>query len=195
MNFTRPKASQPETVPVDLTIDNDGFNRSISRPDSIEPPPIPEPGLDEPIQAEPSLGSNLLGFSRYLLNLYGGLITAFVAFYVLADYTSYSVAEQRPGQLIISNTMTQLWTACFRLVFILGASLGLLRLIWPDLFRFFRPGHARPGTEGPDMMTTIKLELTSFQRLCVFLLAFFGLCFLFIQLLSVNLPQTVSVGR
>lgn len=187
MNFTRQKASQPEQAPVD------------SAPVQPEPGPIPEPGLDRSeydpthggsLQEKPSLGRKMLARSRYLLNLYGGLGGAFLVFYALADYTSFTVAEQRPGQLIISNTMTQLWTACFRLAFILGASLALLRLFWPELFRFFRP-----STDGPDMMTTIKYELTSFQRLCVFLLAFFGLCFLFIQLLSVNLPQTVSVGR
>ncbi|GAB3802948.1 hypothetical protein GCM10028819_32040 [Spirosoma humi] len=188
MNFTRPKASQPVIDPADSTPSD---RRAV---DPIQAGPIPEPGLDRdeyvPTQDKPSLGRKVLDRSRYLLSLYGGLVGAFLVFYALADYTAYTVAEQRPGQLIISNTMTQLWTACFRMAFILAASLGLLRLFWPELFRFFRP-----GTDGPDMMTTIKYELTSFQRLCVFLLAFFGLCFLFIQLLSVNLPQTVSVGR
>jgi hypothetical protein len=155
----------------------------------------PEPAETTPEEtAEPAptpgIGGKVLAKSRYLLQLYGGLIIAFLTFYALADWTSFTTAEQRPGQLIFSNTMTQLWTACFRLAFVLGASLGLLRLLWPELFRFFRPDN-----EGPDMMTTIKYELTSFQRLCVFLLAFFGLCYLFIQLLSVNLPQTISVGR
>lgn len=138
-----------------------------------------------------SIGGHVLARSHHLLKLYGGLLIGFLAFYALADYTAYTTAAQRPGQLIFSNTMTQLWTACFRLAFVLGASLGLLRLFWPELFQFFRPDNQ----DGPDMMTTIKFELTSFQRLCVFLLAFFGLCFLFIQLLSVNLPQTISVGR
>ncbi|UHG93395.1 hypothetical protein [Spirosoma oryzicola] len=153
-----------------------------------EPEPAPKSGIIASVLA--SL-VRWLNHSRYLLSLYGGLAVAFVAFYALADYTAYTTAEQRPGQLIFSNTMTQLWTACFRLVFILGASLALLRLFWPELFRFFRPD----TQNGPDMMTTIKHELTSYQRLCVFLLAFFGLCLLFIALLLVNLPQTVSVGR
>lgn len=129
--------------------------------------------------------------SRHLLNLYGGLVLGFLVFYAMADYTAFTTAEQRPGQLIFSNTMTQLWTASFRLAFVLGASLGLLRLFWPELFHFFRPD----VHDGPDMMATIKNELTPYQRLCVFLLAFFGLCALFIALLSVSLPQTISVGR
>lgn len=175
--------------------------------------PLAEPTQAEPIQAEPRQAGpdpeeltepqptgwrgwinhllRLLHKSRQLIHLYGGLGLAFLVFYALADYTAFTTAEQRPGQLIFSNTMTQLWTACFRLAFVLGASLGLLRLFWPELFRFFRPDIH----DGPDMMATIKNELTPYQRLCVFLLAFFGLCALFIALLSVNLPQTISVGR
>ncbi|GAB3753955.1 hypothetical protein [Spirosoma pomorum] len=182
-------ASQP--TPTEATVDQQAnMLHQLIKEDLEEkretntPEPAPEPAPST------GIGGKVLAKSRYLWQLYGGLAVAFLAFYALADYTAYTTAEQRPGQLIFSNTMTQLWTACFRLVFVLGASLGLLRLFWPELFRFFRP-----DSEGPDMMTTIKYELTSFQRLCVFLLAFFGLCYLFIQLLSVNLPQTISVGR
>ncbi len=153
-----------------------------------------QPDGSEPEQASPkrvSIAADMLARSRHLLNLYGGLVAGFLLFYALADYTAYTTAEQRPGQLIFSNTMNQLWTACFRMAFVLGASLGLLRLFWPELFQFFRSDSA---TE-PDMINTIRYDLTSFQRLCVFLLAFFGLCYLFIMLLQVNLPQTISVGR
>lgn len=162
-------------------------------PDKLDSPP-PEFGpvpsqTDEPKRT--GLPAQMLARSRHMLNLYGGLLIGFLVFYALADYTAYTTAEQRPGQLVFSNTMSQLWTACFRMAFVLGASLSLLRLFWPELFRFFRSDSA----SDPDMTNTIQYELTSFQRLCVFLLAFFGLCYLFIMLLSVNLPETISVGR
>lgn len=181
MNFKRTRVIDPQA----------GIDQPAADA-SPEIQPVQEESTEAPVdEPKQSIGANVLARSRHLVNLYGGLLAGFLVFYALADYTSYTTAEQRPGQLIFSNTMTQLWTACFRLAFVLGASLGLLRLFWPELFQFFRPD----THERPDMTDTIKFELTSFQRLCVFLLAFFGLCFLFIALLSVNLPQTVSVGR
>ncbi|WP_080239069.1 hypothetical protein [Spirosoma rigui] len=184
MDFKRKKVSDQVADEIQPVVE------TISAPGEVEPPAeiSDQPALDEQSRV---IGSIVLARSRQLVNLYGGLLIGFLIFYALADYTAYTTAEQRPGQLIFSNTMNQLWTACFRLAFVLGASLGLLRLFWPELFQFFRPDNH----EGPDLTNTIKYELTSYQRLCVFLLAFFGLCFLFIALLSVNLPQTVSVGR
>lgn len=167
-------------------------------------PVWPEPGLpmeaatETPLEEPPKAGwfarawawcMGLLDSRMY--NLYSGLVIGFLTCYAFADYTSFMAGEQRPGQLVFSNTMTQLWTACFRMTFVLGFSLGLLRLVWPELFQFFRTD----VTTDPDLTKTIRFELTSFQRLCVFLAAFFGFCYLFILLLSVNLPTGVSVGR
>jgi|GEM_PF-6233709 len=195
MNFLRTIPNEPLHPPANWP-EPGVANQAVVADAAPEPHPEPEEPAradtteaDEPQPVRPI--ADFLNRARQSFYLYSGLLIALFGFYALSDFTAYMTGQERPGQLIFSNTMTQLWTAAFRLTFVLGASLGVLRLFWPELFRFFRPD----TTDGPDMINTIRFELTPYQRICVFLLVFFGICGLFVLLLSVNLPQTVSVGR
>jgi hypothetical protein len=125
-----------------------------------------------------------------MVRLFGGLMVGFMGFYVLAEYTSYTVGETQPGQLVFSNAMIQLWTAAYRLAFILLVVLVLLRLFWPAAFEFFRPDRQT----GPDITNTFLHEISPTQRLWVCLSVFFFVCYLFVLLLMVKLPESVSVG-
>ena len=75
-------------------------------------------GDDQPPSTRPI--ADFLNRAKHSFYLWSGLLIALFGFYALADFTAYMTGQERPGQLIFSNTMTQLWTAAFRLTFVLG---------------------------------------------------------------------------
>lgn len=119
-----------------------------------------------------------------------GLVVCFLFFYVLSDYTSFTAGQIHPGELIFSNTMIQLWTATYRLAFIFAVVLAMIGLVWQGLWQFFRPSKDRDF----DLGTSIRNDLTNKERLWLFFIVFLSLCYLFVQLLMVRLPESVSVG-
>jgi len=142
--------------------------------------------VPDPARPKPPLPARL----RHLVTVFSGLLLGFLCFKALADWTAYTTGEMQPGQIVFSNTMTQLFTAGYRLAFIQIVALALIRLLWPELWAYFRPDQR----SGPDMDTTLRYEITPFQRLCVFLFVFSLHCLLFVLLLQVSLPASVSVG-
>ena len=154
--------------------------------------PLPKPAPETPpAVSEDTPPATVSARAWHLVNMAGALVFAFVLFYLLADWSSFSTGQYQMGQLVFSNTMTQLYTAAYRAAFIIGVSIGLQRVFIPDFFHFWRAD--KRG--GPDAETTFRYQLTPYQRLCVFLFTFFGFCYLLVELLQVSLPESVSVGR
>lgn len=159
--------------------------------DKVKPlPAAPEPPVEAanpPADQEPE--ASLVARSKHLISIAAGLVFGFLFFYLLADWSSFTTGQQRLGQLVFSNTMTQLWTAAYRLTFIVAVALLLIRLFIPSLFTFWRA-----DTRGRLDLENAFSSLTRFQQVCVFLAVFFGFCYLFVALLQVSLPESVSVG-
>lgn len=139
-------------------------------------------------ETEPDAAPTLLQKSVNYLKALAWLIAGFLASFFMADYTNHNIAKRSMGTLIYSNEMMQLWTACYRLTFILIAAKVLQTLFWLFQWHYYRPDQRK----GPDLETDF-LQLDPFHRICVYILCFFGLVFAFVLLLSVNLPQAISV--
>lgn len=125
-----------------------------------------------------------------LLKLFGALLTVFLSFFALADYTSFTTGQMRPGELVFSNTMVQLWTASYRLVFI---DLIVLLILWmtaPALWALVRPDHNHKY----DLTTSILNDLTPKERIWLFFIVFYANAYLFVLLLTAKLPESISAG-
>ena len=214
MDFTRRKPAggigsepAPPVVPAsELIIDQEPGQ--VYGPLQAEAKPIAKPGHASPGLARPdqqsaapeahpltsaTLGGtiNLANRAKHLFRLYWWLIIGALVFFILADVTAFMNGELRPGQVVFSNSMTQLWTGLFRSTLIIGGSLMLLRLLQGELFEYFRPDRA----SGPDMIDDFMHHITPFQRICVFWFVYFLLCLVLVLIQLVNLPPNISVGR
>ena len=184
-------------------------------PPRPDPTPRPDPGPVEPAletasgieqvfqamdqqkaeataRPEPPAGPTTRQSTNYLLRLFGGFAVAFLFFYCLADYTAVTTGQIRPGEMIFSNTMIQLWTATYRLVFIMGIVMALIALLSAKsrgLWQFFKP----TADDQFDLAYSIKHHLTPTQRVWLFYAVFFFLCYLFVALLTAKLPESASV--
>ncbi len=177
LNYRKPKPVEAYGPPPDEPAGEPVTAPGVDSPDVVER----SPGVDSPQQPKAH---------NHLFRLFLGLVVCFLFFYVCADYTSFTAGQIHPGELVFSNTMVQLWTATYRLAFIFGVSLALIGLAFQGLWQFFRPTPERDF----DLITSIRFDLTPTQRIWLFFIVFFALCFLFVQLLSVRLPESVSVG-
>lgn len=126
-----------------------------------------------------------------LYKRFGSLLVAFLAFYLLADYTEFTVGALHPGELIFSNTMIQLWTATYRMAYVYMAVLALLSITAPVLWAFYRPD----GNQKFDLATFVLNHLSPTQQVWLFFVAFWLNCLLFILLLMVRLPESVNGVR
>ncbi|WP_138994010.1 hypothetical protein [Larkinella sp. C7] len=125
----------------------------------------------------------------YSLRVLMGLAIAFLAFWVLADWTGWTAARMRPGQIVYSNEMVQLWTAAYRLVFVISVAVAIIRLTIPILTEYWR----QDASTAIDATTDFK-KLTPQQRLWFSFAVLLAFCYLFVQLLLVKLPESLSVG-
>lgn len=119
-----------------------------------------------------------------------GLAIVFLLFWNLADWTSATGSRMRPGQYAYSNEMAQLWTASYRLVFIVGMAVLIIKFTAPVLIRYWR----RDGVPTFDASRDFRYHLTPHQRLWFSFALLFALCYLFILLLGVRLPESANVG-
>ena len=152
------------------------------------------PEADQPIEPAPTLrptAPSLVNRARHLVRLYFWLLIGALVFFILSDLTAFMAGELRPGQVVFSNSMTQLWTGLFRATLVIGGALMLLRLLQSELFEYFRPDRAN----GPDMIDDFLHRITPFQRICVFWFVFFLLCLVLVLIQLVNLPPDISTGR
>lgn len=139
----------------------------------IVPPELPS----SPYEAKEDPPTPIKKFNYWWL--LRGLGIAFLGFYLLADWTEITTAQLNPGQMIFNNRMTQLWMAAHRLVFVLMIAL----LVFAILNRYL------------DLLSSIKNDLSPPQRVWLAYAIVFALCFLYVLLLMVKLPESVSVGR
>ena len=145
-----------------------------------------QPAFQHWVSTLPTALGQWLRQSRVLI----GLAIAFLLFWNLADWTSATGARMRPGQYAYSNEMAQLWTATYRLVFIIAVVVAIIKLTVPALIRYWR----RDVEPGFDASTDFLFHLTPHQRLWFSFALLFALCYLFILLLGVRLPESPSVG-
>jgi hypothetical protein len=142
---------------------------------------VPDPEPEEP---HDSWAHRFYSF-RVLI----GLAIAFTGFWILADWTGFTAARMKPGQIVYSNEMVQLWTASYRLVFVVAVAIAIVRLTLPAFVRYWRQDVDPLLDAGKDF-----LKLTPHQRLWFSFAVLAFLCWLFVQLLMVKLPESLSVG-
>ena len=109
----------------------------------------------------------------------------FLLFYLMSDWTTYTVGEINPIGLVFNNTLNQLWIASARFVFIIGFVFSLV------LFSSAFPQWSNLA----NVLVAIKEKyrtLDTWQKLKLFYFCFFGLMYLFIQLLQVKLPEELK---
>jgi hypothetical protein len=191
----RPGAGHPRPAPV------------------AEPPPAPEtpeqPYFNTQYEAPASASGGWLsralrligldrlgafyGRNRQTLYLFRNLSMGCMLFWIFADYSATTAGMLRPNQVVLSNSMIGFWQGMYKLLFIMMAVLVVLRVSWPEMFRFFSPD----CTDGPDKTRAFR-ELSPLQQLWFFY-AVFALLVLCCVLLSAGMgsqtPDGVSVGR
>lgn len=161
------------------------FNRTTG---SV-PEPQPEPLVSQTPAAKKQ-GHSVAWIANYPWRLLGGLIAGFLAFFVMADWTAFTTAQYRPGEVIVNNNMSQLWIASYRLIFTVGISIAVIGLAFPFLIHYLRPDLDSEF----DFSTSFKRDLTPTHKIWFVFALFSVLCFLFVWLLTVKLPGSLSVG-
>ncbi|WP_234733406.1 hypothetical protein [Tellurirhabdus bombi] len=175
----------PEAAHVEVP---EPIERSDITMSSANEPEVKVPVASEFRSEEESVASSLIN-RFYSARVLIGLAIAFISAWLLADWTSSTNAQMRPGQIAYSNEMQQLWTATYRLAFVVIAAVAIIRLTIPSLVQYMRQDSGFVLDAAEDFK-----KLSPQQRLWFAFAVLFSLCYLFVSLLSVKLPESLSVG-